>query len=777
MMAPDNQSDTPDTSASPIPVPMLMDGTLACAVAAAEDRDSVTDCNGTSYVNDSLTYTWHTYTGGFLRGTDVNGKPIIANEAKGLTATYVPPPGFIGGVSLSCTIDDAAVIPDGDGGWRDDDAVYRWCSVLVQGDKLVLGNEYSGILEADGKDSGTISIQGWHDGLSSPASGMTVTLSTNSGKITPSTVTLNGEGHGYAHLTAGTAGVVATVTGHLNRAVATTNVVMYLLKVTAPPEPRMIIYDPDSAQGALRDPLIPYTISSVPPIAKKMDVWVRIHTLKGAQPFYTKYLQATEPVSRSWHWSEFFGPQEEIAGTDKGVDPGRGLYPYQVIARVTELDEAYLASIDITSSSYYYYHRQFQDSKASESLQTTWTQAKIGYNEATQQSELSYTFRIYNVRRPAPPALCRLDIYDPDFSVVQRVSIAQADFVPVPNEASTFEVNKIIPFQPQNAGDYHFVVEAQQSLDPDEGKDAGKWALERNGGATVPTFVAIGGVSPGVVNTNSGKKVGLKMDATATMTTSGGYLKNIAYTDKASAGTWWLTKVVGATTTAGRTAREVVGKPVGVNSYASDQTMQYNAVWVYAGHGYKGRMMAVWTPNGQDSDREAAGPWDERWSYITADSSILSEFGNDIAQTGVGSVSDVNLMQLPPTTTRSASRKWNYEGKVFKHLKLAIFLGCETAMAGSAPDLPNQAVVQGAQAAIGFLQDENPDDLAKWCTQFFWQARRTTTAAWAGGMPYNYEGCIQAACTYSGILRSRVKIVGTIDALAPAAWNGTGPQG
>jgi len=254
-------------------------------------------------------------------------------------------------------------------------------------------------------------------------------------------------------------------------------------------------------------------------------------------------------------------------------------------------------------------------------------------------------------------------------------------------------------------------------------------------------------------------------------------LKNITYTDKASAGTWWLTKVVGATATAGRTAREVVGKPVGVTSDASDQTMQYNAVWVYAGHGYKGRMMAVWTPNGQDTDREGVGPSDERWSYITADSSILSEFGNDIAHTGVGSDSDVNLMQLPPTTTRSASGKWNYTGKPFKHLKLAIFLGCETAVAGVAWDLPRIATWQGAQAAIGFTSDEDPKKLGAWCTQFFWKAQRTTGATWAGGRPYNYEECIQAACKYSGILRNRVVISGTMDALAPAAWNGTGPQG
>ncbi len=226
------------------------------------------------------------------------------------------------------------------------------------------------------------------------------------------------------------------------------------------------------------------------------------------------------------------------------------------------------------------------------------------------------TLRMYNVRRPAPPATCRLDIYDPDFSVVQSVPIATADFVPVPNEASTFQVDKVIPFQPLKAGDYHFVVEAQQSLDPGEGNDAGKWALERNGSATAPPFVVFGGWSPG----------GNPKFTTGSLDTWWGrdgvaqrLQNNMGYSgNRPQSAPWWMPTLTGNQdyTSKGWTAKTVVGVTGSTSiSQIPQQTMQYNAIWVYSGHGGASNGTTQFGVYGGDKNTMASGAYaPEQWT-------------------------------------------------------------------------------------------------------------------------------------------------------------------
>ena len=706
-----------------------MNGTLACAVTAAEDRDSVTNCNGTTYANDGVRYTWSAFPGGFHRGTDVNGKPIIAPEAFGPSASYMPPKDFIGRASISCVIDDEAKIPNGDGGWRDDDALYRSCSVLVKGDKLQVNTSYhysdqAAVLEADGRDSGVITIHGDHD--DGAAGGMTVTLSTTLGTITPTTVRLDQYGNSNARLTAGIVPGVAVVTGRLNQATGTAKVAMYRLKVTGTPQ--MLTYDPESSEGARRAPVISSSITCVPPIAKKLEVWANIHTLKHGEALNTKQWPDLAPGSYNWQWSEFFVPEAAyVPGMGPSPDPGRGLYPYQVTARVTELDAAWLKSAGIVTadneSNFSYYFYGAEESRSSKSLQTTWTQAKIGYNEAAARTELAYTFRIYNVRRAAPPKACRLDIYDPDFSIVKTVSILTADFVPVAGLANTFQVDKVVPFQPGSAGDYHFVVEAQQSDHIDEGRDAGKWALERNQNKLMPTYFVSTTQSPGL---NDAGVPGM-FDSRPAGAAVKGVLEKIGYSAQSPAvQPWWVPNRrgvhnnVGVETAVGYEASDEASRD------AHNQTMQYNAVCTYIGHGTISRLENGQIPRaiGRRMMFNSEEPNAPSASYLTTNDWVKEAY--------IEKADYVAMMNMPNARVGVNGAQTD---KPFYAVRLAAFFGCNTSYA-----YPNRANTQletltevahrqGARSAIGLRGELKVWQISKFAESFYFYLGKGQTAS------------------------------------------------
>jgi hypothetical protein len=320
---------------------------------------------------------------------------------------------------------------------------------------------------------------------------MSVTLSTTSGTLSASTVTLNPSGIGYATLTSGRTGTLATVTARLNAASATKKVVMHRASVTATPQ--IVIYDPDSPVAARREPVIDCTIGSTPAIATHFSVRLRFFDLKGAVVHVTPPFYARVGKHR-WTWSSFFS-RSEFPMSGMALDPGRGIYPYQIEATVDAsmpLNEEYLNAhgIGVRRCSH-------DDARASRSLEITWTKGEISYNEAASRTELDYQFRIYNGRRAAPPVQCRIDIYDPNYNIIRTIPIATSAFRPHPQMASTFLAEATVPFLPPTAGEYHFVVEAQQSNHPDEDKDAGKWALERNSGATAPPYFVSTTQAPG----------------------------------------------------------------------------------------------------------------------------------------------------------------------------------------------------------------------------------------------------------------------------------------
>ncbi len=334
------------------------------------------------------------------------------------------------------------------------------------------------------------------------------------------------------------------------------------------------------------------------------------------------------------------------------------------------------------------------------------------------------TFRIYNVRRPAPPMACRLDIYDPDFNVVQSVLLAPSEFKPLSNLANTFQVDKVVPFKPLKAGDYHFVVEAQQSDDPGEGKDAGKWALERNQSTTAPPFVVFGGWSPG----------GNPKFTTGSLDTSWGRDKvaqrlqdNMGYSgNRPINAPWWMPILTGNRdyTSKGWTAKTVVGV-TGSTSLGQipQQTMQYNAIWVYSGHGGASNGTTQFGVYGGDKNTMASGVYaPEDWTYISSNDGSVATPGNDRENASIGHMAYAYYGRKVPDPQGGWRLKalsgvgYNKITSPLLFCNLLVYAGCNTAVdpaprtgtrsfsaGNSEADMPQMSVHHGARAAVGIV--------------------------------------------------------------------------
>lgn len=194
---------------------------------------------------------------------------------------------------------------------------------------------------------------------------------------------------------------------------------------------------------------------------------------------------------------------------------------------------------------------------------------------------------------------------------------------------------------------------------------------------------------------------------------------------------WWMQNYTGLYVDGFNDVTDVIGKWIGVNSpltipQIQSQTIQYHAVWLFAGHGGGGNTMALWnTATGIANNRADIGPDDPSWSYFTSTNAALAGLPGNLK---------MSLESLPLTYSGGGS---SGKGSVpfgprlnqLRYAKLVSFMGCATA-----PDLPRQAVNMGAQSAIGFNVSVDQQQLLNFTNRFFselkgganvWDAART----------------------------------------------------
>lgn len=553
-------------------------------------------------------------------------------------------------------------------------------------------------------------------GDGTPRVGVAISLSTTAGTLAQSSMITDANGNGAVDtngngtieegeprqvvLTSPRHGAFGVVTAEGGDEVGTKRVLFHEVTLEDFSQPRLIAYNPDSEDADLADPSITFTIGDVPQVAIDFNVTLSISTLDDSTPWVTKTFQNLPPGTYTKKMSDFvfLSGQEP---NDRVPSPGEGLYPFQIDVQVSHAGAA--PGIDSTSCA----HSNWKASKsltvkASDQLQGGYS---LEYDEEEDKTYLTYMADVTNTNRPAAPAVARVDVYDPDFALVGSVPIFSPPTQHI-DDPNTFLYTFRGPVTIDKAGEYHFVVEVREDDTKEEGKDRQKWAMERNSSSNVPTYVTFGGESPGI--SDPGLPGGLEKvtggvldmrsvsGAAASRIQKMGYRVNIPNRNP-----WWATNYRGVYRDGFQTAEDVVGLGAGsLTKYTNGdfnyrtQPVQYNAVWLYSGHGGSGHVMAVWNPGAGKSSKGTYG-WDQPdWTYMTS---------NGNYPVGANTTGSISLTGLPVAAKGYyLNHVWHLRGTVapLTYVRLACFLGCET-YTGATDDLPHKAVSLGARNAVG----------------------------------------------------------------------------
>ena len=496
----------------------------------------------------------------------------------------------------------------------------------------------------------------------------------------------------------GTAGW-GELTAELDGKNTSRTILCYRVRVEDSDKPQLLRYRPDSDDSNLSNPKLKFTIVDEPNVGTEFQVVCTIYSLNGHEPIAQRDWLVTSAGEHTKSWDELFSVEN---------NPGEGIYPFQITVKCTKMNEEMLRAKKIKSpwSSWFYSIPPVgSDWKASQTLtikprrQEAWS---LSYDEDSDTTKLAYIVDVHSTTGKEPQVV-RVDVYDPELNKVGEVTNQTIEHTVVPDasgDGKTFTYYFNGPVKLDMAGDYHFVVEAQSAADDPttekEDKDAGKWAIEQNSSAKVPTYVTFGGKSPAIAGPGLGAVFGQSLDtgdvsiAAANRLHQGGYKARLPKPKP-----WWATDYRGVYAGGFSSVADVVGLQTPTNNQLRQQPIQYNAVWLYAGHGWGGKSMAVWNPAGGSTSKNEIGVDDPNWSFLSADGTTFPS--------GATSSENVNLSSLP------YAKRGYWKNKVWYELprvaplgyaRLVCFIGCDTAdYTGS--DLPSAAVRMGARNAIG----------------------------------------------------------------------------
>jgi len=578
-------------------------------------------------------------------------------------------------------------------------------------------------LEANGSSTTSVKVH-FSDSSGAPVSGLPVNLATSEGQLTNTQMLTDSAGNTFVDtngngqhdtgepfsttLTSDTTGGWATITASVGNAPTgnpsgTRTVLMHRVKVGDFSHPKLLAYEPDSSDVSKSSPKMTFTIGNTPQVGTAFSVKETIYSLSGHDPLAIRTESlAAGTYSRSW--SDFFYKAGETPN-GRNIDPGEGIYPFQIEVTTTQVDAAALLQRGVQDA-----RPRASDWKDSKSLtikphpQNAYS---LSYNESTSQTMLTYAFDVVNSPSTTAPGAVQVDVYDPDGNNVGSVTDQLFPNPTVSTDGHTFTYYMRGPVTITSAGTYHFVAEAQQANALSEGKDAGKWGLEQNSSANIPTYVTFGGISPAV----SALAAGQSMDTSDSSQAAGDALSAMMY--KSNYGVrrhWWMQNAIG-TSAAYKTINGVFATTFGQNlptlAQVVHQPIQYHAVWYYSGHGATfndGSIMAVWNASGLNGNRANAGIDDANWSYFTSTRSALSHLPSQ--DTNAGNLLKESLEDLPSTLAGGGSNGYGAPWIIPPHTpldyaRLLCFMGCQTAN-GTATDFPSMAVQKGASTAIGY---------------------------------------------------------------------------
>ena len=530
----------------------------------------------------------------------------------------------------------------------------------------------------------------------------------------------------------GWGGVTATVEG----VVANMTILCHRVKVKDFSSPQLLRYNPNSANSDLSNPKLEFTIEDEPKIGAEFQLVCTIHSLDGHRSLAQREWVVTSAGKYSKQWKDFFSPEN---------DPGEGIYPFQITAKCTKMNEEVLKAkgiekmlgpifIDVPEL---YYLVTGSDWKASKNLtikprtQNAWS---LRYDEGSDTTKLSYIVDIHSENGKKPQKV-RVDVYDPELNKVGEVTTQTIEHTVVPDasgDGKTFTYYFNGPIKLDVAGDYHFIVEAQSAADDPsaeyEDKDAGKWAIEQNSRIQLPTYTLFGGYEPAVglsASPFSGSQNNSpsKSEWYESVDYSGTQLERAGFYAKmpSNPSKWWSQRYVGKQTGAGLTFEDMIGhspdafRGLSAASQANlihEQTMQYTAVWGAFGHGFGGDIMAHWTDaESIEQSRESEGISDARWSFLVTNAAAKQKYVNK----GLNPSRIYTLNELPNVWNTTAGRWSRYP---LTYVRLAAFLSCESATTNG-PDLPGTAAAMGAKSAVGIVGTVQPSVLHKWSCDFF----------------------------------------------------------
>lgn len=566
-------------------------------------------------------------------------------------------------------------------------------------------------LEADGQSVSHITVRVL-DKAGQSQGGVAVTLTTTAGTLRDATMLTDTNGYGYVDtngngakdtdepqetvLKANREGAWARVkAATTNFGTANKTVLMHRVKVKDFGEPKLISYFPDSNDANLSQGKMTFTIENTPAIGTKFWVTETIYSLEGHDPIATHTEELTSGTYTR-NWSDFFYKSGETAN-GRTLDPGEGIYPFQIEVTTTQVNTQKLDAMGIADKT-----PKSSDWKASKSLivkPKTDNAYALAYDEDTNKTYLTYIFDVENNHTTAMPQSARVEVYDPSGSKLCSISNQVPPSISNGGQTFSYYVQGEVP-PLETAGDYHFVAEAQSADQESEGKDRGKWALEQNAAYSMPPYVTFGAANVGTNPTGAAAT----FDTRAIASNAGKDLRSMGYgkiSPLPTAIRWWTPNISGVQTGASPPGGgRIEGKecdayeafaPSGASSDpVGPLTAQYNAVWIFLGHGngpnsaFKGRRIHF---------QQAEG---------NAEEGIVDATGVHTFAGSSGTGSNTLLVNLPSAYQSTTTKPTTFATSLLINSRLMIFAGCWTADSSITNDLPNTATNLGARCAMGF---------------------------------------------------------------------------
>ena len=703
---------------------------ISCTVEAATDLDHWKRYlpDGTLHSEDDAgdTLLYHWSSGG-------DGEWMVA---EGSSAAWQAP-NTPGDYTLTCEINDEPTpLGPSETGTRDDTAVTRSVLVQVRPSRLRV-TAVRDHIEADGQETSTIGVS-LTDVDGNPKAGVPISLSTTHGTLRDSAMITDSAGQGAVDsngngtieageprttiLTAAEDGAFAQVTASGDEQEGHKVVLMHKVTVSGW-QSRMVAFDPAADDPKLSQPKITFRVADQPEAAQNFEVKFTLYSTKEANPLVAPITETLAPGLYTRDFRSFFTAE---------TMPGPGLYPFQIEAAVKDIKPRVVQMLHDPSC-------QHADWKASQSLKIHWTNHELYYDEE-QGTMLSYWFEIENTNRPdARPVNVCIDVYDPDFQVqtlqVENLQLGEGRWLAQASKPVTLG----------KAGEYHFVVEAQDADVREEGKDRGKWAIERNGkGRFVPYVVfdeSAPGFNdcgiPGVLDMSSGA------EAASNNFSKMGYASKYKTTSKE----YWMPDVMGLQT------NKYVGTAVRpcndeletcddlVESNAHFFTAQYNAVWCFLGHG---------SSNGSPTRYQKVYFWEGSPSKGFGPSDLSAWFTTTLAATTSRAAQNFAAYRTIETLPKAYFKNLDTgeEKKIdpLRFSRLMMFIGCNTAKGPYALGMPSAANQKGARAAVGctrLMQTSELNSVATTITSQLLQGKTLRQAVDAAN-PQNDERVVLA---------------------------------